>query len=83
MLRHFMVLSVLGMFAVPTLGFAGQREVIIPTAPPTDQKDTLQCWAVSAVARFDAIASHVKGSFVKLSPKYTVYTKTRAEVIDL
>ncbi len=65
------------------LSFAGPREILIPTTAPTDQKDTLQCWAVSAVARFDALASHAKGSFVKLSPKYTVYTKTRAEVIGM
>ena len=77
------LLVVIGLlfFAMP--GLARGREIIIPTTPPTDQKDTLQCWAVSAVARFDAIASHVKGSFVKLSPKFTVYTKTRAEVIRM
>jgi hypothetical protein len=49
--------------------------------PPTDQRDTLQCWAVSATARLDAVASRTVGHDLKLSPKYIVYMKTRAEVV--
>lgn len=51
--------------------------------PVTDQGDTLQCWAVTATARMDVDASARAGRLLKLSPRFTVYAKTRAEVIDL
>jgi hypothetical protein len=65
-------------------GFAATRATFlhggtIPTGMTTvtDQLDTLQCWAVTATARADLDAGF------KLSARYTVYSKTKAEVIDL
>lgn len=43
--------------------------------PVTDQWDTLQCWGVTATARADLDAGF------KLSARYTLYTKTKAEVM--
>jgi hypothetical protein len=52
------------------------------TTPVTDQNDTLQCWAVAATSRFDVAVAENVGHLVKLSARYSFYTKTRAEVIE-
>lgn len=57
--------------------------ITIPVTPVTDQGDTLQCWAVSSVARMDVDASRRAGELLKLSARYVVYAKTRDEVVDL
>ncbi|MBI3542727.1 MAG: hypothetical protein HY075_05565, partial [Deltaproteobacteria bacterium] len=84
-MRHalFLVLGLAFAFCAAPSASAAPREIVIPTTPPTDQADTLQCWAVSATARLDVEASRAAGAPVKLSAKYAVYAKTRAEVVAL
>jgi hypothetical protein len=72
----FSLLSVLS-------ALAAEPEIIIPTVPPSDQNDTLQCWAVAITSRYDFIAGRALGGPVKLSPRYTVYSKTLGEVTQL
>eukprot|EP01037_Dinobryon_pediforme_P015168 gene15169-15310_t len=59
------------------------RETIIPPGmtPVTDQGDTLQCWAVAITSRMDFAASRRAGFPLKLSSKYLLYAKTKAEVV--
>ncbi len=59
------------------------RAVASRLTAPTNQNKTLQCWAVSSTAAMDAAASARAGRPVKLSAKFVVYAKTRAEVLAL
>jgi hypothetical protein len=68
---------------VSGLILSGAASADIGFTPVTDQQYTLQCWAVSISARLDVSASRTAGKLLKLSPKYLVYAKTRAEVLDL
>lgn len=75
------MLAMLMTFALSTSALA-DRVSYLHTTPVTDQKDTLQCWAVASTARFDVAAAETAGHLVKLSARYTYYSKTRAEVIE-
>ncbi|MGZ3686973.1 MAG: hypothetical protein ACXVBW_01650, partial [Bdellovibrionota bacterium] len=63
------------------LAIAASVITSILTTPVTDQQMTLQCWAVSSTARLDVDSSQTAGFELKLSPRFTYYTKTRDEVI--
>src|SRR5579862_2353355 len=58
------------------------RVSYLRTTPVTDQRDTLQCWAVASTSRFDVAAAETAGHLVKLSARYAYYSKTRAEMIE-
>lgn len=49
----------------------------------TDQGNTLQCWAVALGSRLDITASREHGAPLKISPKYLMYAKSKAEVLEL
>jgi hypothetical protein len=52
-------------------------------SPVTDENWTLQCWAITAAARFDVEASRRTGNLVKISARYIVYQKTLIEMTEL
>jgi hypothetical protein len=82
---HYKITMKSSWLAIALLCFSAQARASeisgFETTPPTDQGLTLQCWAVSSTARLDFAASRQAGHLLKLSPKYTVYSKTRDEVV--
>ena len=82
-------LARVGLFVLALIGLSGgpapalNRNTAVPSGmtPVTDQGDTLQCWAVAITSRMDFAASQRAGFPLKLSSRYLLYAKTKAEVV--
>lgn len=70
------------LFSVALAEPGARATLIAQMSPPTNQKDTLQCWVVAGASRLDFWASKKYGTPFKISPKFILYQRIYREVFE-